>query len=142
MVRPGMVHLAFLRSRHAHARIRRIDVTRARHVPGVVRVWTGADIRSAGLKRSRSRDGRPLLWIEPRTAIPDREERMEISARNQLEGKVKHVTPGAVMSEVVVDVGGQEVVSMISRASVERLGRKPGDSVVAIVKATEVMIEK
>jgi molybdopterin-binding protein len=70
------------------------------------------------------------------------EDRMEISARNQLKGKIKSVTPGAVMSEVVVDIGGQEVVSMISKASVERLGLKPGDSVVAIIKATEVMIGK
>jgi molybdopterin-binding protein len=67
---------------------------------------------------------------------------MEISARNQLKGKVKNVTAGAVMSEVMVDVGGQEVVSMISKASVERLGLKPGDSVVAIIKATDVMIGK
>ena len=67
---------------------------------------------------------------------------MEISARNQLKGKVKHVTPGAVMGEVVVDVAGQEVVAMISKSSVERLGLKPGDAVVAIIKATEVMIGK
>jgi len=44
--------------------------------------------------------------------------------------------------EVVVDIGGQEVVSLISKASVERLGLKPGDFVVAIIKATEVMIGK
>jgi len=67
---------------------------------------------------------------------------MEISARNQLKGRVKQVTPGAVMSEVVVDIGGQEVVSMISKSSVERLGIKVGDAVVAIIKATEVMIGK
>ncbi len=67
---------------------------------------------------------------------------MEISARNQLKGKVKQVTSGAVMSEVVVDIGGQEVVSMISKASVERLGLKAGDAVVAIIKATEVIIGK
>ena len=65
-----------------------------------------------------------------------------IGVRNQLKGKVKQVTPGAVMSEVVVDVAGQEVVSMISKGSVERLGLKPGDAVVAIIKATEVMIGK
>ena len=35
------------------------------------------------------------------------EARMEISARNQLKGKVTHVTPGAVMSEVVVDIGAR-----------------------------------
>lgn len=68
---------------------------------------------------------------------------MELSARNQLKGKVKQINPGAVMSEVVVDIGGgQEVVSMISKSSVDRLGLKPGDSVVAIIKATEVMIGK
>ena len=67
---------------------------------------------------------------------------MEISARNQLKGKVKQVTPGAVMSEVIVDVGGQEVVALITKGSVERLGLKPGDAVVAIIKSTEVMIGK
>jgi molybdopterin-binding protein len=68
---------------------------------------------------------------------------MEISARNQLKGTVKRVLPGAVMTEVVIDVGGgQEVVSMISKGSFERLGLRAGDSVVAIIKATEVMIGK
>jgi len=67
---------------------------------------------------------------------------MQISARNQLRGTIKQVTPGAVMSEVVMDVAGQEVVSMISKSSVDRLGLKVGDSVVAIIKATEVMIGK
>jgi molybdopterin-binding protein len=67
---------------------------------------------------------------------------VEISARNQLKGRITKVTPGAVMSEVVVDVGGQEVVAMISKASVERLRLAPGDAVVAIVKSTDVMIGK
>jgi molybdopterin-binding protein len=67
---------------------------------------------------------------------------MQISARNQLKGTVKQVTVGAVMSEVVMDVGGQEVVSLISKSSVERLALKPGDAVVAIIKATEVIIGK
>jgi len=67
---------------------------------------------------------------------------MEISARNQLRGTIKRVTPGAVMTEVVVDIGGHEVVALISRASAERLKLALGDPVVAIVKATEVMIGK
>lgn len=67
---------------------------------------------------------------------------MEVSARNQLRGTVKSVTLGAVMAEVVVDVGGQEVVAAITRSSVERMGIKVGDQVSAIVKATEVMIGK
>ena len=43
---------------------------------------------------------------------------MEISARNVLKGKVKRVTPGAVNSEIIVEVaGGVEVVSIITKSS-------------------------
>jgi aerobic carbon-monoxide dehydrogenase large subunit len=44
---PGMTHAAILRSPHGHARIRAIDVSRARSAPGVVAVFTGADIQGA-----------------------------------------------------------------------------------------------
>jgi molybdate transport system regulatory protein len=67
---------------------------------------------------------------------------VEISARNQLKGRVKEVKLGAVMAEVVVDVGGQEVVAAITRRSAESLGLKAGDQVTAIIKATEVIIGK
>ena len=67
---------------------------------------------------------------------------MELSARNQLRGTVKSVTLGNVMAEVVVDVGGQEIASAITRTSAERLGLSEGDSVVAIIKATEVILGK
>ncbi len=67
---------------------------------------------------------------------------MKISARNQLKATVKGVQVGDVMAEVVLDVGGQELVSVITRASVEHLGLKTGDAVVAIVKSTEVMVGK
>ncbi len=66
---------------------------------------------------------------------------MKISARNVLKGKVKQVTPGAVNSEIVVEVaGGMEIVSIITKSSAERLGLKPGKEVYAIVKASNVMI--
>jgi molybdopterin-binding protein len=67
---------------------------------------------------------------------------MQISARNQLKGTVKSVKHGSVMSEVVVDVGGQEVVAAITRSSAESLGLAQGDQVTAIIKATEVMLGK
>jgi carbon-monoxide dehydrogenase large subunit len=44
LVRPGMLYAAFLRSPYAHARIRSIDVDRARHMRGVHAVLTGADL--------------------------------------------------------------------------------------------------
>lgn len=65
-----------------------------------------------------------------------------LSARNQFKGVVKSVTPGAVMAEVVVAVGNLEVVSAITRASAEALGLKAGDEVQAIIKSTDVLIDK
>ena len=67
---------------------------------------------------------------------------MELSARNQLRGTVKEVKLGVVMAEVVLDIGGQELVSAITRSSAERLQLQPVDQVVDIIKSTEVMIGK
>jgi carbon-monoxide dehydrogenase large subunit len=44
VVLPGMVHIAILHSDHAHARIKGIDTTAAAKMPGVVRIFTGADL--------------------------------------------------------------------------------------------------
>jgi molybdopterin-binding protein len=65
-----------------------------------------------------------------------------LSARNQFPGTVKSVKLGSVMAEVVVGVGDIEVVAAITRDSAERLGLKPGDAVTAVIKSTEVMIDK
>ena len=67
---------------------------------------------------------------------------MEISARNQFKGTVKSVLLGAVMAEVVVDVNGMEIVAAITKSSAEALGLKQGETVTAVIKATEVMIAK
>ncbi len=65
-----------------------------------------------------------------------------LSARNQLKGTVKAVKLGAVMAEVVVTVGENEIVSAITRTSVENLKIKEGDAVTVVIKATEVMLSK
>jgi molybdopterin-binding protein len=66
---------------------------------------------------------------------------MVISARNQFKGTVTSVKHGAVMSEVVIDIGGgNEVVSLISLSSAKRLKLKKGSLAVAIIKATEVLV--
>ena len=67
---------------------------------------------------------------------------MELSARNQLDGTVKDVKLGTIMSEVTVDVGGQEVVAAITRGSAERLGLSEGDEITVVIKATEVMLAR
>jgi molybdopterin-binding protein len=55
-------------------------------------------------------------------------------------GTVVSVSPGAVMAEVTIDVNGATVVAAITKESAERLGLAEGKSVVAIVKAIDVMI--
>jgi molybdopterin-binding protein len=66
---------------------------------------------------------------------------MKTSARNQLKGTVKSITPGAVNTEVVIELpGGIEVVSIITKNSAESLGLAVGKAVYAIVKASNVMV--
>jgi molybdopterin-binding protein len=66
---------------------------------------------------------------------------MKISARNILKGKVKQVKPGAVNTEVLVELpGGSEIVSIITKESAEKLGLSAGKDVYAIIKASNVMI--
>lgn len=58
-----------------------------------------------------------------------------------LKGKVKAVTTGTVNTEIVVELpGGEEIVSMITKDSAERLGLKVGKEVHAVIKASSVMI--
>ena len=65
---------------------------------------------------------------------------MKVSARNLIPGTVKKVTEGPVSAEVVIDAGGIEIVSVITKHSAEAMGLKAGASVKAMIKATNVMI--
>jgi len=65
---------------------------------------------------------------------------VELSARNQLRGRVSTLRQDGLMAEVHLDIGGQELVAVITRASAERLRLAVGEEVLAIVKSTEVMI--
>ena len=66
---------------------------------------------------------------------------MKLSARNMLQGKVKQVTASAINTEVTIALaGGNEIVSVITKASAERLGLAPGKEVYAVIKASNVMI--
>ena len=66
---------------------------------------------------------------------------MEISARNTLNGTVKRVLPGAVNTEVIVEIAdGLEVVAIITKESAERLKLTVGKKVSAVIKASDVMI--
>ena len=65
---------------------------------------------------------------------------LELSARNQLRGIITALRLDGVMAEVRVAIGEQELVSIITRSSAERMRLKVGDAVLAVIKSTEVMI--
>jgi len=67
---------------------------------------------------------------------------MTLSARNKLVGKITELQLGGVMAHVVVQVGSNLVESVITRRSVEEMNLKVGDTVTAIIKSTEVMLQK
>jgi molybdopterin-binding protein len=67
---------------------------------------------------------------------------MTLSARNRLEGKITELQLGGVMAHVVVRVGDNLIESVITRRSAEEMNLKVGDTVSAVIKSTEVLLEK
>lgn len=67
---------------------------------------------------------------------------MELSARNQLSGTVASIQMDGLMAEVVISVGDQQIVSVITRSSAERMSLTQGDAVTVVIKSTEVMVAK
>jgi len=67
---------------------------------------------------------------------------MTLSARNRLVGKVTEIEFGGVVAHVVVRVGENLIESVITKRSAEEMKLKVGDTVAAVIKSTEVMLEK
>jgi molybdopterin-binding protein len=67
---------------------------------------------------------------------------MTLSARNRLTGKITEVTLGGVMAHVVLRVGDNFIESAITRRSAEEMKLKVGDTVTAVIKSTEVLLQK
>lgn len=66
---------------------------------------------------------------------------LHTSARNQFRGLIRRITASAINAEVELDIGaGQPLVAMITRDSVERLGLVEGSEVIALVKASSVIV--
>lgn len=61
---PNMLHAALLRSMHAHARIRAVDVKEALRLDGVVGVWTGREIEGRISPFPESFEIHPARWLE------------------------------------------------------------------------------
>ena len=67
---------------------------------------------------------------------------MTLSARNRIEGKVVETQVGGVMAHVVVRAGEIVIESVITKRSLDEMKLKVGDKVSAVIKSTEVMLEK
>jgi len=67
---------------------------------------------------------------------------MTTSVRNRLPGKIEKIVSDKVVSEVVIQTAAGTVTSIITTGSVKRMNLKEGDTVFAIIKATEVSVEK
>ena len=93
---PGQTHGVFLRSPHAHARIKSIDISAAAQAPGVVQIFTGADLAEAKV------GGLPCGWlIHSKDGSPMKEPPHPVLAQ----GKVRHV--GDQVALVVAETANQ-----------------------------------
>jgi molybdopterin-binding protein len=66
----------------------------------------------------------------------------KLSARNQIEGKIVELEVAGIMAHVTVQVGKNLIESVITRRSAEEMKLKVGDRVAAVIKSTEVMLQK
>jgi molybdopterin-binding protein len=64
------------------------------------------------------------------------------SIRNHLPGTIEKIISDKVVSELLIRTAAGNVTSIITTGSVRRMNLKEGDSVFALIKATEVSIEK
>ena len=99
-----------------------------------------ATVRTAGGQRVV--DGRQLarfMATTPADAKP--ETTVGRSARNHFPGIVTRVTKDRVMAQVEMQAGPHRIVSLVSREAVDELGLAPGVRAVAVVKATNVIVE-
>lgn len=86
---------------------------------------------------------KPLLANDKRKPAEDSRERYrQVSGRNQLTGHVVSVTIDGLLAKVVLRIGEQKVTAIITSDAVREMGLKKGDAAAALIKATEVMIER
>ena len=83
-----------------------------------------------------------LLKDKMKPGQESRQRFRRVSGRNQLAGKIVGIQVEGLLAEVVVSIGGGHVTSIITANAVRELQLKKGDSVAALIKSTDVMIER
>ncbi len=77
-----------------------------------------------------------------RPAAQSRERFRRVSGRNQLLGKIVSIRVEGLLAQVVLAIGEQQITSIITADAARELDLKKGDTAAALVKATDVMIER
>jgi len=77
---------------------------------------------------------RPKTSPDPKLVI------RRLSGRNQLVGRIENVQISGLLAEVIIVIGKQQVTAIITSQSAREMNLKPGQTAVALVKATQVMI--
>jgi molybdopterin-binding protein len=83
-----------------------------------------------------------LIKDKMKPSEESRERFRRVSGRNQLAGKVVSIRMEGLLAEVVLAVGENHVTAIITASAVRELQLKKGDSVAALIKSTDVMIER
>lgn len=99
-------------------------------------MWEGKIQRSKIGGRYRFKKSLLDSWLGKR---PEGE---DVSGRNKLVGKVSGVKHDVILAQVNLDIGDQKVTAVITRDALDTLGLRIGDTVVALIKATDVMLIK
>jgi len=113
-------------------------------IPVPERDWRGWRLYDeAAVAAVRAAIGTPEGAMNRAPTSPEQNRPMQISARNALRGIVREITGDGILCEVTLDLGnGQEVVSVITRSSAQRLGLQPGVEATALIKSTEVLLAR
>jgi molybdopterin-binding protein len=83
---------------------------------------------------------RLLFRTRGRTAKERKQALRRVSGRNQLVGRIDRVRISGLMAEVKISIGEQQITSIITATSAREMHLKPGQTAIALIKATEVMI--
>ena len=83
-----------------------------------------------------------LAKDQARPAAESRERFRQVSGRNQIAGKVLSIRIEGLLAEVVIGAGDLHVTAIITASAVRELGLKKGDGAAALIKSTDVMVEK
>ena len=84
-------------------------------------------------------------YLSKDKAKPEAESRerfRRVSGRNQIAGKVVSVRVEGLLAQVVLAIGEGQITSIITAEAARELGLKKGDSAAALIKSTDVMIER